>query len=114
MDDAPGRDLAYHLGRALQLTNILRDLDEDAAMGRLYLPAEALAAGGVEAGDPAEVLALPGIDTACRWVAAIANDRYRSADAVLAARPAGRLRAPRLMSAIYGEILARMEAVGWK
>src|ERR1700720_362756 len=29
--------LAYHLGRALQLTNILRDVDEDAAIGRLYL-----------------------------------------------------------------------------
>src|SRR5260221_1927881 len=29
--------LAHHLGRALQLTNILRDLDEDAAIGRLYL-----------------------------------------------------------------------------
>ena len=35
----PGIALAHHLGRALQLTNILRDLDEDAAIGRLYLPA---------------------------------------------------------------------------
>ncbi len=43
MPDGPGLDLAHHLGRALQLTNILRDLDEDAAMGRLYLPREALA-----------------------------------------------------------------------
>src|ERR1700744_5883044 len=32
--------LAHHLGRALQLTNILRDIDEDAAIGRLYLPKE--------------------------------------------------------------------------
>jgi len=32
--------LAHHLGRALQLTNILRDIDEDAALGRLYLPRE--------------------------------------------------------------------------
>ena len=38
----PGIALAHHLGRALQLTNILRDLDEDAAIGRLYLPREAL------------------------------------------------------------------------
>ena len=34
------RRVAHHLGRALQLTNILRDLDEDARRGRLYLPAE--------------------------------------------------------------------------
>ena len=33
-----GIDLAHHLGRALQLTNILRDIDEDASLGRLYLP----------------------------------------------------------------------------
>jgi len=38
MDEAPGLELAHHLGRALQLTNILRDLDEDASIGRLYLP----------------------------------------------------------------------------
>ena len=38
----PGEALAHHLGRALQLTNILRDIDEDAGVGRLYLPREAL------------------------------------------------------------------------
>ena len=48
MDESPDAKLAHHLGRALQFTNILRDLDEDAAMGRLYLPAEALAAAGID------------------------------------------------------------------
>ena len=42
MEEKAGIALAYHLGRALQLTNILRDIDEDAAIGRLYLPREAL------------------------------------------------------------------------
>ena len=42
-----GPKLAHHLGRALQLTNILRDLDEDAEIGRLYLPREKLAAAGI-------------------------------------------------------------------
>jgi len=37
MDEGPGFELAHHLGRALQLTNILRDLDEDAGISRLYL-----------------------------------------------------------------------------
>ena len=113
MDETPGRDLAHHLGRALQLTNILRDLDEDAAIGRLYLPAEALAEGGVDTREPAQVLAHPGVDRACRWVAAVARQHYRQADAILAAKPAGRLRAPRLMSAVYGQILARMEIASW-
>ncbi len=47
-----GLALAHHLGMALQLTNILRDLDEDASLGRLYLPREALQAHGIIATDP--------------------------------------------------------------
>ena len=42
MEEGPGFELAHHLGRALQLTNILRDIDEDAGIGRLYLPREYL------------------------------------------------------------------------
>ena len=43
MEEGPGFQLAHHLGRALQLTNILRDIDEDAGMlGVLYLPREYL------------------------------------------------------------------------
>jgi phytoene/squalene synthetase len=40
MQEEPGRLLAHHLGRALQLTNILRDIDEDADINRCYLPRE--------------------------------------------------------------------------
>ena len=80
MEDAPGRDLAHHLGRALQFTNILRDLDEDAAVGRLYLPLEALDFAGVGAREPGDVLAHPAIDTACRWLADKAGEHYRRAD----------------------------------
>ena len=76
MADGPGETLAYHLGRALQLTNILRDLDEDAAMGRLYLPREALAAAGIATRDPKAVVDDPRIDAACRWVAAKAHEQY--------------------------------------
>ena len=113
MPEAPGLTLAHHLGRALQLTNILRDIDEDAGMGRLYLPAEALAHAGIETTDPLAVVADRRVDAACRWVAAKAREHYREADAVLKARPAGRIRSPRLMREVYEQILGRMEAVGW-
>ena len=68
MDEGEGLALSHHLGRALQLTNILRDVDEDAGIGRLYLPAEGLAAGGIYSRDPAEVMRHPGIDAAARWL----------------------------------------------
>jgi squalene synthase HpnD len=113
MPDGPGVELAHELGRALQLTNILRDLDEDAGIGRLYLPRELLDAAGVTGSDPAAVIADARVDQVCRAVAWLAHKHYRKADAVLARRPAGRLAAPRLMSAVYGAILTKMETVGW-
>ena len=113
MDMGPGRDLAYHLGRALQLTNILRDLDEDAGMGRLYLPDEALAAAGIEGDEPKRVLDDDKLALACKWLADKAHEHYRQANVVLARKPKGRLRAPRLMSAVYGAILKGMERRGW-
>ena len=113
MDEAPGLELAHNLGRGLQLTNILRDLDEDASIGRLYLPREALEAAGITGHDPDAVIADPRIDLACKVVATQARDYYAKADAVMARRPAGRLAAPRLMSAVYGRILDGMQAKGW-
>ena len=116
MDAGPGQELAHHLGRALQFTNILRDLDEDAAMGRLYLPAEALAAAGIApaaACDPGALMAHPGLDAACRWLAARAREQYALTDRIMARRPRGRMKTPALMIAVYGRILKAMEAEGW-
>jgi phytoene synthase len=113
MEDEPGAALARPLGRALQLTNILRDIDEDAGIGRLYLPREPLEAAGITSNDPDTVIADPRVDVACKTVARLARDYYRQADSVMATRPAGKLAAPRLMSAVYANILTKMEAAGW-
>jgi presqualene diphosphate synthase len=113
MDEGPGFDLAHHLGRALQLTNILRDLDEDAAIGRLYLAREHLEAAGIAVRDAAGAIADPRIDAACRSTARLAHEHYEKADAIMRARPKGRIRTPRLMGAVYAEILRAMEAQGW-
>jgi phytoene synthase len=115
MEEEPGVLLAHHLGRALQFTNILRDLDEDAATGRLYLPDEAMVAAGIATHyHPVGALDHANVDIACRWLAAKANEQYKAADAVLAKRPKGKLRTPRLMSAVYRTILRRMEKASWK
>jgi len=113
MEDDPGFALAHHLGRALQLTNILRDLDEDASIGRLYLPREHLDAAGITTREPAMAINDPRIDAACRATAKLAHAHYREAEKIMDARPKGRIRTPRLMGAVYAEILRRMESVGW-
>jgi presqualene diphosphate synthase len=113
MEEGPGLQLAHRLGRALQLTNILRDVDEDAAIGRLYLPRELLAKAAIVTTDPIAAIADPRVDGACRDLAALALDHFAAADRVLRAKPRGRLLAPRLMSAVYRTILQQMLLEGW-
>jgi len=114
MDEGPGFELAHHLGRALQLTNILRDIDEDAAIGRLYLPREYLMEMDCcRQMDPKTIVNQPKIDGVCRKVALLAHKHYDAANRILAARPKGRIKTPRLMGAVYSEILSASEAQGF-
>jgi phytoene synthase len=113
MEENPGFALAFHLGRALQLTNILRDLDEDAAINRLYLPREALTEAGIQTIEPRLAISTPLVDKACRVVAARAHEHYRGAEEIFARHPKGRIAAPRLMGAVYSRILRKMERAGW-
>ncbi len=113
MEEAAGVALAKHLGRALQLTNILRDIDEDAEIGRLYLPREALEAAGIHTSAPAQAINHKSIGVACGLVAADARQHFDQANAIMKAAPRRVVRTPRLMAAAYREILDRMEARGW-
>jgi presqualene diphosphate synthase len=108
-----GLSLAHHLGRALQLTNILRDLDEDAALGRLYLPREALLAAGITATDPAAVLADPAIGKACASLVDLAKTAFREANVIMSQSPRRVVRAPRIMGEAYRAILDKLVARGF-
>lgn len=112
---APDGDaLALHLGRALQLTNILRDLDEDAAKGRLYLPRESLLAAGIAATEPKAVLGHPALRLACAALANDARGRFGAASRVMSAYPLRIVRAPLLMAKVYQTMLARLESRGFE
>ena len=114
LEGPPGEELAHHLGRALQLTNILRDIDEDATIGRLYLPREALESSGIDPqAEPAAALAHPGLERVCAELAARAEAHFAAASRVMDASPRAAVRAPRLMGAVYMEILKRLVARGW-
>ncbi|MGO8952206.1 MAG: presqualene diphosphate synthase HpnD [Rhodomicrobium sp.] len=109
-----GKQLAEHLGRALQLTNILRDLDEDAAMGRLYLPAEFLAEAGIGSTDPVAVLAHPALPEVCARIASLARWRFAEADKLMKTHRRRTVRTPRVMAEAYKSILNALVARGWK
>jgi phytoene synthase len=106
-------DVADHLGRALQLTNILRDLDEDAERQRLYLPRELLTRHGIDSDDPATVLAHPALPAVCADLAALARQHYRMADAAMAECRRAAMRPARVMEGVYLAQLVRMERRGW-
>jgi squalene synthase HpnD len=113
MDKASGVALAHNLGRALQLTNILRDLDEDATFGRLYLPAEGLRAAGITATEPVAVLASPALGEVCGPLAERARGYFAEADRIMAQSPRRAVRAPRIMAEAYRLILDHLTARGW-
>ncbi|MCI0599958.1 MAG: presqualene diphosphate synthase HpnD [Beijerinckiaceae bacterium] len=113
MPQNEGQELAYHLGRALQLTNILRDLDEDAAIGRLYLPREDLRAAGINDKEPQKVLASPALSRACAPTITRANAHFATARQIMARCPRESVRAPRVMAAAYFAILRSLEKRGF-
>jgi phytoene synthase len=113
MDESDGLLLAHHLGRALQLTNILRDLDEDAALGRLYLPRPLLERVGIAASDPSAILASPALGQACSAIVDRARGHFAQAESIMRRCPRRAVRAPHIMADAYRVILHRLVQRGW-
>lgn len=112
--EAAARDVAFALGQALQLTNILRDLREDAERGRLYLPAELLDAHGIGERDANAVLAHPNLGAVCDEVAALALRRFREAETELAKCRRRPMRPAIIMMHVYRRILDKLILRGWR
>jgi phytoene synthase len=100
---------ALSLAKAVQLTNILRDVEEDAAMGRIYLPRPLLAAAGLPA-DPAAVPTHPALPEVRRLLGRAARAQFRRAEADARAHDWTRLLPALLMMGPYERLLLRMEA----
>jgi len=114
---ADGQDVAHALGRALQLTNILRDVGEDAARGRLYLPAEFLSEAGIPP-IPQAALTHPALPQLCARLATMAEAQFAAARAAMArcaaAGNARAMRPARLMAASYEPLLGILRASNFR
>jgi phytoene synthase len=114
---ASGEDamkVAYHLGRALQLTNILRDIAEDAARKRLYLPRELLEKHALASREPDDVLKAPQLAAVCRDLAEEARRHYAEADAFMKKCPSSAMRPARIMRNYYKAIFDRLIDEDWR
>ncbi|MDX1401457.1 MAG: presqualene diphosphate synthase HpnD [Kiloniellales bacterium] len=107
-------DLAIVQGEALQLTNILRDLGEDARRGRLYLPREALLETDISPTDPESVLNHPALPAACGLLAAIAEERFEKARHLIARCDRKALKPASMMLEAYRLILKHLVDTGWR
>lgn len=115
VSDVEARDrFALHLSDAFQLTNILRDVEEDADLGRLYLPREILRRHGIESDDPHVVASHPNLRAVCRDIGKIARERFNDARRALAQLEGEPVRTALIMMGVYEGYLDRMEAADFK
>ncbi len=105
-----GRAVATALGTALQLTNILRDVHEDAERGRVYLPKDALANNGITDTDPQAILAHPDLLAAWHELAGRADKAFRDAEHAMAQCPRDKMRPARIMMEVYRKNFDRIVA----
>lgn len=108
------QSFAIHLGQALQLTNILRDIDEDAARGRVYLPRELLEKHGLAALSTEDLLKDPRLAALCAELGGYAEGHFEAAAEALHPSERRRMLPARMMGALYREYLRLLKAAGWR
>lgn len=104
------KEPARNLGLAFQLTNFLRDVDEDLDRGRVYLPQEDLERFGA---DPSARRADPAWRELMRFEVARNRELYRAADAGLHLLPDASRRCVHTAQRLYAGILDRIEAADY-
>jgi len=111
--DPTCREYADALGKALQLTNILRDVGNDAQRGRIYLPVSDLKAFGVT---EQEILGGRSSDRFLALAQEIdrrARQHFADARRLLPAVDRESMRTAELMGAVYWELLIQLERAGF-
>ncbi|MFE0756162.1 squalene/phytoene synthase family protein [Inquilinus sp. NPDC058860] len=112
--DRASEAFAVAQGEALQLTNILRDVDEDAGLGRLYLPESWLREAGIPTDAPIPaIVADPRIATVCARLAAEIEPLYAALPGLMPPGTEKRMKAALIMQRSYRRIFERLQARGY-
>jgi phytoene synthase len=114
LDSGRHREYAVALGTAFQLTNILRDLKADAARGRIYLPLEDLRKFGYSEKELSDGIQDERFTALMRHQYERARSFYEQARDLLRPEDRGPLMAAEIMAAIYGSLLERIRASGYR
>lgn len=107
------QSLARQLGFAVQLTNIVRDVQEDARLGRVYLPQDLLAEHGLTREDILQNTHPEKLPAVLTPLAQTARDFYAQAAQTMRAFPARNMLPCRVMGCLYRANLAKIEKTGF-
>ena len=107
-------ELSTSLGNALQITNILRDVKDDARSDRLYIPREYLQKASITSKNPNEVIVNKNLATAREELAKLAEEDYAKASQIIPFLDKQSARPIRAITAIYKKYFDLMQKRGWE
>jgi presqualene diphosphate synthase len=114
LDRSKSIELAKYLGEALQLTNILRDVQEDAERNHVYLPKDVLTTHAIASEAVNDILEHPGLEQVCAELAERARQDYQQAQSIIATCDANLIRPAIIMMKIYHRLFILLEHRGWQ
>ncbi len=108
------KEFAIALANALQLTNILRDINEDAETGRLYVPQNLLTKHQVPLSSPKETIAHQNFTLVFHDLAEMASHWFSKVDRLLETTPTSGLRPAIIMMVVYRRLFEKIRQTGWQ
>ena len=108
------KELSLSLGTALQLTNILRDIKEDALAGRVYIPKEFLAKAGIFSNNPETVIIDKNLAIAREELARIAAENFNKAQLLIEKLDKKVKRPVNVIACLYKKYFDLMQKRGWE
>jgi phytoene synthase len=114
LDEKTGKELAFAQGQALQLTNILRDIEEDAKCNRLYVPHDLLVSYGITDEELDAIIINTAFEKVCKNLASVAESYFYRADEIVARCDTKLIRPAIMMMEVYRQIFHRLKKRGWQ
>ena len=108
------KSFGLYLANALQITNILRDIKEDQAMGRMYIPRDILDKNGIKTNKIILILKNKKFPNACKNLSKLADLNFNNANRVLESCSKKKLKSAILMMDTYKLLLKKIKKENWQ